>query len=336
MTDYIFYPGCSFESSARAYHDSFLAITEQLGIQLHEIEDWNCCGATEYLGIDLIPAYSLISRNLALAAEQANGTNELVAPCSACFLNLSKADRYMADRKELGAKVNEALQAGGLHYEPGSIVIRDLLDVIVHEIGIERVKSMVVHPLSGLRVAPYLGCMLTRPDYAQRWSDHEHPTEFIDLLTALGAEVVDFPLQTACCGGHMPQIAPETGFELIHRLISSAHDLRADLMVTVCPMCQMNIDAYQSETNRFFGTHLKMPIVFFTQLMALAFGFPADQVGFGAELVSTGAALKHIGIEVPKPVEAEPRRRKPEGLPMPTRLLKGGNGRNGKRQEVQR
>jgi heterodisulfide reductase subunit B len=132
----------------------------------------------------------------------------------------------------------------------------------------------------------------------------------------------------------MTQIGPETAFELIHRLISSASEHRADLMATVCPMCQMNIDAYQGETNRYFGTHLKMPIVFFTQLMALAFGFPADQVGFGAELVSTRTALGQIGIEVPKPTEAEPRRRKPEGLPMPTRRLKVASKSNGKRQEV--
>jgi len=335
MSEYLFYPGCSFESSARAYHDSLLAITEQLGIELREIEDWNCCGATEYLGMDLIPAYSLISRNLALAAEQANGSHELVAPCSACFLNLEKADHYMVERRELGAKVNEALQAGGLHYEPGSVVVRDLLDVIIHDIGIEYVKSLVVRPLTGLRVAPYLGCMLTRPDYAHRWSDAEHPMEFRELLAALGAEVVDFPLETACCGGHMTQIAPETAFELIHRLISSAHDHGADLMATVCPMCQMNVDAYQSETNRFFGTHLKMPIVFFTQLIGLAFGLPAEDVGFGTELVSTRAALGRIGIEVPQPPEAEPRRRKPEGLPMPPRLLKVESKSNGKRQEVQ-
>jgi heterodisulfide reductase subunit B len=335
MNEYLFYPGCSMEGSAIAYSESLTGVAETLGIELREIGDWNCCGATEYLSLDTIPAYALISRNLALAAEEANGTHEVVAACSACYLNLFKADHHMAERHELREKVNEALAAGGLHYDPGTIIVRHLLDVVINEVGIEAVKAKVVRPLYGMRVAPYLGCMLTRPDYAQRWSDHEHPTEFRELLAALGAEVIDFPLETACCGGHMTQIGPETAFELLHRLLSTADECNAHLMATVCPMCQMNIDAYQGEMNRHFGTHFKMPIVFFTQLMGLAFGLPAEQVGFGKELVSAHSALGEIGIEAPKPPEIDRRHRKPEGLPVPKRLLKVASKSNGKHQEVQ-
>ncbi len=222
MNTYLFYPGCSMESSARAYYDSLMAICKPLGLDLDEIDDWNCCGATEYVGISLVPAYALIARNLALAAKQANGTRTVVAPCSACYLNLAKADYYMQERPVLGEKVNQALAAGGLHYTPGSLDVRHLLDVIINDIGLDVIRSKVVRPLKGLRVAPYLGCMVPRPDYQQRWSDHEHPNELDRLLKALGAEVIDFPLKTHCCGGHMTQIGPETAFELIRRLISSA------------------------------------------------------------------------------------------------------------------
>jgi heterodisulfide reductase subunit B len=333
MNEYLLYPGCSMESSARAYHESLLAIVEPLGIDLKEITDWNCCGATEYLGINLIPAYSLIARNLALAARQKNGTSTVVAPCSACYLNLAKADYYMAERPALGDKVNEALAAGGLHYDPGTLIIRHLLDVLINDIGLETLESKVTHPLKGLRVAPYLGCMVPRPDYHHRWSDHEQPMELDDLLKALGAEVIDFPMKTSCCGGHMAQIGPETAFELIRRLMYEADQYKADIMVTVCPMCQMNLDAYQGEANRFFGTNYKMPIVFFTQLMGLAFGLPAEKLGFGLELVSAGAALKRIGIELP--VKDEPKRKKDDGLPMPSRLLiKGSNGKKRKKEAV--
>ncbi|MGZ9225628.1 MAG: CoB--CoM heterodisulfide reductase iron-sulfur subunit B family protein [Anaerolineales bacterium] len=326
MNEYLYYPGCSMESSARAYMESLSAITEPLGIDLKEITDWNCCGATEYIGINLIPAYSLIARNLALAAQQKNGTKTVVAPCSACYLNLAKADHYMAERPTLGDKVNEALAAGGLHYDPGTLNIRHLLDVIINDVGLDTVESKVTHPLKGLRVAPYLGCMVPRPDYQHRWSDHEQPTELDDLLKALGAEVIDFPMKTSCCGGHMTQIGPETAFELIRRLMYEADQYKADIMVTVCPMCQMNLDAYQGEANRFFGTNYKMPIVFFTQLMGLAFGLPAEKLGFGLELVSARTALKQIGVEVP--IKEEPKRKKNEGLPMPSRLLrKGSNGK---------
>lgn len=319
MTHYLLYPGCSMESSARAYYDSLTAICEPLGLRLDEIQDWNCCGATEYLGISVTPAYALISRNLALAARQANGSRTVVAPCSACYLNLAKADYYMRERSVLGDKVNAALEAGGLKYTPGSLTIRHLLDVIINDIGLDAVRQKVTRPLKGLRVAPYLGCMVPRPDYEHRWSNPEYPTELDRLLKALGAEVIDFPLKTHCCGGHMPQIGPETAFELIRRLVHAADQYKADLMVTLCPMCQLNIDAFQGEMNAHFHTDYRMPILFFTQLMGLAFGREPKELGIGRELVNAGPALAKIGVEAPPAEKGEaPRKpRKAEGLPMP-------------------
>lgn len=319
MKEYLYYPGCSMESNAKAYAESLDSISKPLELELNEIEDWNCCGATEYVSISLTPAYALISRNLALASKQANGSKTVVAPCSACYLNLAKADYYMRERPRLYENVNKALGAGDLHYEPGTLTIRHLLDVLVYDIGLDEIKRNVVRPLTGLRVAPYLGCMVPRPDYENRWSDPEHPTELDSLLKVLGAEVIDFPLKTHCCGGHMTQISPPTAFELIRRLISSADQYEADLMVTLCPMCQMNLDAYQNETNKHFGTDYKMPILFFTQLIGLAFGMDAKELGVGRELVSSEAALSKIGVEVPKE-EPQPRGRrkaKKTGLPMP-------------------
>jgi len=308
------------ETSAKAYNDSLMAVAGPMGLELEQIDDWNCCGATEYLGISLTPAYSLITRNLALAAKQANGSRTVVAPCSACYLNLAKADYYMQEQPKLGKMVNEALKAGDLSYKPGTLEIRHLLDVMVYDIGLDTIKSKVVRPLTGLRVAPYLGCMVPRPDYEHHWSDHEYPIELDLLLKTLGAEVIDFPLKTHCCGGHMPHIGPDTAFELIRRLIASADTYEADIMATLCPMCQMNLDAYQGETNHHFGTNYQMPVVFFTQLIGLAFGFEPKEVGFGLELVSAKKALEKIGLEAPKQEAVPVRRRKKEGLPMPEPL----------------
>ena len=322
MNKYLLYPGCSMESSAKAYMQSLNAIMEPLDLHFEQIDDWNCCGATEYLGINLIPAYSLIARNLALAAKQRNGTRTVVAPCSACYLNLAKADYYMQERPSLGIKVNEALQAGGLQYVPGTLDVRHLIDILVYDVGLEAIHNAVTRPLYGLKVAPYMGCMLPRPDYQHRWSDHEHPTELDDLLRALGADVIDYPLTTSCCGGHMTQIGPETAFELIRRLVADADERGAALMATVCPMCQMNIDAYQNEMNHYFGTDYHMPILFFTQLMGLAFGRQPEELGVGAELVNARNALANIGVEVPIKEEAGAKRKKDEGLPMPRRWTK--------------
>ncbi len=327
MSDYIFYPGCSMESSAKAYYSSTLAVCKQLGIGLKEIDDWNCCGATEYLSLDLIPAYALIARNLALAEKQANGNKTIIAPCSACYLNLAKADHYMHEDKVLGNKINDALSAGGLHYNPGKLAVRHLLDVIINEIGLDNVKGKVTKPLTGLRIAPYLGCMLPRPDYGARYSDTEHPDELDSLMAALGASVVDFPLKTHCCGGHMTQIGPATAFELIRRLVASAEQHKADVIVTVCPMCQMNLDAFQGQMNDFCHTNYKIPILFFTQLMGIAFGEKPEKLGFGSEFVSAQPAMNKVGVETPEMAAeaaqaAKPR--KPTGLPMPPPLAKAG------------
>ena len=324
MSDYLFYPGCSMESSAKAYSASLEAISKPLGINLKEIEDWNCCGATEYLSLDLLPAYSLIARNLALAEQQANGTKTLMAACSACYLNLSKADHYMSEDKKFGKKVNEALAAGGLHYDPGQLVVRHLLDVIFNDIGLDKVKEKVVKPLTGLRVASYIGCMVPRPDYNHHSSDTEYPYELDDLLKALGAEVIDFPLKTACCGGHMTQIGPDTAFELIRRLISAADQYKADALVALCPMCQMNLDAFQGQMNGYFHTNYHMPILFFTQLMGVAFGERPEKLGFGSEFVSAHDAMRRIGVQTPVPEASKPAPKKPAGLPMPPQRTRAG------------
>ncbi len=327
MNSYLYYPGCSLSGSAKAYAESLTAILAPLGVELEEIDDWNCCGATEYLTLSPLRGYALIGRNLALAESQRNGTNTLVAPCSACYANLAKTDRFVRENPLLREQVNGALAADGLAYTPGSITVRHLLEVLIEDVGLDELKRHVIRPLNGLRVAPYLGCLVSRPDYDRRWPLREQPHELDRLMTALGAEVVDFPLRTACCGGHMTQIGPNTGFELIRRLVDAADRREADLMVTVCPMCQMNIDAYQGEMNHHFRTSYHVPILFFTQLIGLAFGLEPKALGIGTEIVSAGRALGRIGIEVPAAEElavpAGPatreghRQKKPQGLPMP-------------------
>jgi heterodisulfide reductase subunit B len=332
MSGYLYYPGCSMDGTGRAYAASLEVVASILGIQLTEIDDWNCCGAFEYFALSQTRAHALVGRNLALAEQQRNGTNTLLAACSACYLNLAKTDYQLRQDPALSTTINSALAAGGLHYTPGAIEVRHLVEVLVREIGIDEIARHVTRPLSGLRVAPYLGCLVTRPDYDGRWTLHEHPLEFDRLLSSLGAEVVDFPLRTACCGGHMTQISPDTGFDLMRRLLDAAQGLEADMLVAVCPMCQMNVDVYQAELNRHFKTDFKVPILFFTQLMGLAFGEPADQLGIGRELVSSRRALEKIGVAVPEGPDGEPgdgggatgdapahlrRPRKPQGLPMP-------------------
>src|SRR3972149_2649624 len=161
---YAYYPGCSLEKNAAAYHSSTMAISAPLGLEFEEIDDWNCCGATEYIAINRLAAYSLVARNLALAEKQF-GKNDLVAPCSACYLNLSKADAYMQEDSNLAEQVNRALAEAGLHYTGGSVKSRHLLQVLMEDVGLEAIQAHVTRPLQGLRIAPYFGCMIVRPGF---------------------------------------------------------------------------------------------------------------------------------------------------------------------------
>lgn len=294
---YGYYPGCSLERNAAAYHISALAVAASLGLELKEIDDWNCCGATEYLALNQTAAYALIARNLALAASN-GGPGQLVAPCSACYLNLRKTDKVLAEHPQIAGRVNEALAAGGLAYRPGTLRVRHLLDVFINDVGAETLAARAVKPLTGLRVAPYYGCMIVRPEFHDPLDDPEYPTSLDRLLAALGAEVVDYPYKAHCCGGHMTQISEATGFEMIRRLVYGADRVKADLIATLCPMCQLNLDGFQGAMNRHFSTSYRMPVLYFTQLIGLALGLEAAALGIGQELVSAEAALQKIGSVV--------------------------------------
>lgn len=308
---YAYFPGCSLEKNAAAYDQSFKAVMEILAQELVEIDDWNCCGATEYFSLNVLPAYSLVARNLALTPQD---LTELVAPCSACYLNLYKTNHYMGLYPQLNADVNTALAEAQLSYQPGRVHVRHALDILVNDVGLDEIASRVKKPLKGLKLVPYYGCLIVRPDHGV--DNPEYPTSLDRLLEALGAEVVDFPLKAACCGGHMPQISPEAAYGLIHELIATAVKRGGDAIVTICPMCQLNLDMYQGQANRFRNTNYTIPVLYFTQMMGLAFGLTGDEMGFGQELVSAQRVLDLLASPPPE----EPRKKtRPDknALPMP-------------------
>ncbi|MDH3283441.1 MAG: CoB--CoM heterodisulfide reductase iron-sulfur subunit B family protein [Acidobacteriota bacterium] len=283
---YAFYPGCSLDSTSVAYDLSVREVAKVLGTELVEVQDWNCCGATEYCAMERLPGYALIARNLALVDED---LSQLVAPCSACYLNLRKTDKVMADSPAFGAKIRESLAAGGLSYEPGRVRVRHLLDVLHDDVGEKEIRAAVKRPLTGLKVAPYYGCQIVRPFDDV---DHpEYPTKLDDLMAWVGATVVDYPVKTHCCGGHMTQISEEQAFELIRRLLDGAARYNTDVLACLCPMCQVNLDAYQRRVNRRFQMKFDLPVLFFTQLVGLAFGLEHSGLGIGTELVPAKPVL---------------------------------------------
>ena len=261
---YTYFPGCAMKGTGRAYHDSLVPVFHQLGLELEELDDWNCCGATAYMAIDEIKACALASRNLAMA-EKLN--RPMLAPCSACYLVLNKTNHYLQEAPAVAEVVRKALKSIKLDYG-GKTIVRHPLDLLVNEIGLDEVKKHVKRPLTGLKVIPYYGCQIVRP-YAT-FDDQRDPTTMDRLIEALGATVQYYPLKTRCCGGSLTGTLPEPGLMCSYILLKEAVKRGGDVIVTVCPLCHFNLDSYRDHIAAKWE-RLTIPVLFFTQLMALAF-----------------------------------------------------------------
>ena len=276
---YSYFPGCSLKGLGRAYEESLLPVMKHLGVELEELPDWNCCGATAYMAVDEAKACVLAARNLALAEQR--GHAQMVAPCAACYLVMNKTQHYFQDYPTMKETMDRALGVVGLRYR-GQVAVRHPLDVLLNDVGLEALKQKVRRPLKGLKVATYYGCQLVRP-YAT-FDDQYNPTSMDRLVEALGATVVRYPLKTKCCGGSLTGTVPEAGIRLVYILLNEARKRGADCLATVCPLCQFNLDAYHAQVTAEYGP-VPVPTVYFTQLMGLAFGLPDGELGLNRAAV---------------------------------------------------
>ncbi|HAH07871.1 MAG TPA: disulfide reductase [Elusimicrobia bacterium] len=281
---YLYYPGCSLKGSGKAYEESLLAVFRALGVPLAELDDWNCCGATAYMSVEETKSYALAARNLAIAEREGL---DVIAPCSACYLVLNKTQHALQENAGIRSRVSGALGAAGLSYQ-GHVRVRHPLDVLINDIGLDAVKKKIVNPLKGRRFAPYYGCQLVRP--YSTFDDPVNPVTMDKLVAAAGAECVEYPLKTRCCGGSLTGTVPEVGQRLSYILIKEAMKRKAEAIVTVCPLCQFNLDGYQDQISSRFS-EVRLPIVYFTQVLGLAMGLPSGQLGIHRGIIDAGAVL---------------------------------------------
>lgn len=286
---FAYFPGCSLEKMARSYHESAMETTRALDVELKEIEDWNCCGATTYFNIDELLAYTLCARNLAIAEQL---KLDVVAPCSGCYKNMYSARKHLTHEPDLAQHINEALAEDDLKFA-GTSEVRHLIDVLVKDVGLEEIKRRVRRPLTGLKVAPYYGCQILRP--RKDHEDVESPRFFEDLMTAIGADPVEYRLKLRCCGGALLITNREAALSLVRDLLDNAVQSGAAIIATACPLCQVNLECYQKQVNTEFGTNLNVPVLYFTQLVGLALGIAPGKLGIGSELVSAMPALASVG-----------------------------------------
>ena len=246
---FTYYPGCSSQGSARHLDESLRAIAPELGIELRELDDWNCCGASVgHIGGGQLPNMALTGRNLAHAERQ--GGEDVVTGCAACYLNTHAGNEKIKADVTAKRKVNEALAAGDLSYD-GELRVRHMCEVIVNEVGLDRIKAAVTKPLTGLKVAGYVGCQTVRPFAATQaggeYDTYDDPSFLDDFTRAVGAEAVPFGMKTSCCGGSVAVMSPDRTLHLIRDILQAAKEAGADVISTPCPLCQTNVEMYQEQ-----------------------------------------------------------------------------------------
>jgi heterodisulfide reductase subunit B2 len=284
-----YYPGCSLGATAREFDESLHAIAPQLGLELTEIDDWNCCGATSAHATNHLLGVSLPARNLALAEEQ--GLEQLLAPCAACYSRLATARHEIATDEKLSNKVSEVL-ARPTPFK-NSVGVRNVVEIL-REL-IPAIKEKTTQPLKNLKVACYYGCLLLRPAEITGFDDPEDPKSMEEVCRSTGAVPVSWNLRTECCGGSFSMSRTGSVVRLGHAVINDAAEAGAEAIIVACPMCHSNLDFRQTAMAQMEQAHLKqMPVLYLPQLVGLALGVSPEVLGMNRHFVSTKPVIERI------------------------------------------
>jgi heterodisulfide reductase subunit B len=284
---YAYYPGCSAESTARDMHQSTLAVAEALGIELVEPGGWTCCGATAGHQTDRILAASLPAANLVKIADMGL---ECVVNCAACYNRMMVANHEISSDSQIRESVCEAI---GRDYD-GKVLVRHFIEVLLEDVGLEKITDAAIRSLNGLKVACYYGCLLVRPPKVVNFDDPENPTSLDKLVKAIGGESIDWPYKVECCGGGLSLSRTDIVVQLADSILSMAESAGADCIAVSCPMCQVNLDLRQQDIKKQTGRDYSIPILYITQLLGLSFGISSDKLGLKKLMVSPSSVLEKI------------------------------------------
>ncbi len=298
-----YYPGCALEGTGHAYNRSTKVVGKALGLDLVEVKNWNCCGAMEVKNIDPKIQTYLSSRVMSIAANEM-GFDTVMAPCNGCYHNLKKAEYDLKnDAKSVEVVDRLSKKAGHDSYKAGQVETIHALDWIKDSIGEEGLRERVKNSLKGVKVANYYGCMYTRPRHIFPEKDQgpgsestSKPHFMDDLLAAAGAENVDFPLKTACCGGAHTLSDSDTSTKLVLNILSAAEASGAEVIATECPTCHSGLEMHQIRAEKRLGRKTSVKIVYFTQLIGLALGLSPRQVGLHENVSDSIGFMKSKGL----------------------------------------
>lgn len=284
---YAYYPGCSAESTARDQYMSVGEVALALGIELIEPKGWTCCGSTPAHQSNKIFSIALPAANLLMAQKMGL---DMVVFCAACYNRMKIANHEIKSnpsvRKEVAASLGE-------DYD-GNVRVLHFTEVLVKEIGIQKLKKRFTHTLNGLKVASYYGCLLVRPQEATGFDDPENPTLIDQLVKSMGGDSIDWPHKVTCCGGGLAISRTDIVVELSNSVLEMAQTSGAMCMAVACPMCQINLDMRQGNINKLKKTEYEMPIVYITQLLGLCLGIPSRRLGLNKCIVSPKPVIEFL------------------------------------------
>lgn len=283
---YSYYPGCSLHGAAIDYQMSINETCNKLGMELLEIDDWNCCGATAAAAEDQKMALALAGLNLMKCKQK-----ELVVSCNACYMRLSQVHVKFAKYPNLAEELTQILTGGSDKSVITKPQVKHLLQVFVEDIGLERIQQEVASPLKELEVVPYYGCQIVRPG---GFDDPEQPKSLDELLKVLGAKVLPYYRKTRCCGNSLVISNEDLALRMIKELLDEAQEAGAKAVAVTCPVCQLNLDAYQDKVNKKYNKNYNIPVIYFTQLMGVAFGISKEKLGLNKSIVSPNKVLQSV------------------------------------------
>ncbi len=287
-----YYPGCTLKASAKNFEETARLVARVFDYELDDLYRWNCCGAVYGLSEDNIMHKVAPVRNLLRVKEV--GEKRVLVLCSMCFNALKRANHYVRENRDSLEVINAIMYLENTTYD-GSVEVMHFLELLRDEIGFDKIKKAVKRPLSGLTVASYYGCLLLRPNEVAI-DNMEQPTVMEDLMEALGAKVIDLNVKTECCGAYQTVPRKDLVADRTYLIVEEARKAGADVLITSCPLCHFNLDRRQKEAKERHPDFQTMPILYFTQLMALAFGFGEEKLGFEPHYVDPRPLLRERGL----------------------------------------
>ncbi len=277
-----YYPGCSLHSTGKEYDQSVKAVSDAVGIELKEVDDWSCCGASSAHMTNFKLSVALPARNIIAAQKD---KLDMMVPCAACFNRLKSAQHHLEKDDALKAEIEEII---GAKYE-SSVAVRNPIDIIYNDIGLEKLSEAVTRKLDGLKPASYYGCLLLRPPEVCQFDDYENPYMMDGIMSALGADARNWSYKTDCCGGSLTLTNSQIVVHLVDKLMQMATEAGANCIVTACPVCFANLDTRASEKGR-------LPAFYFTELIALALGLKGTEAWFKMHNADPRPLLTSLGL----------------------------------------